>query len=291
MLVIAATFVISLQDVTFKAFGATMTLWQIFALRGVLAIPLFLAARPRRFGYLLAQALQPWVFLRGGFMTLSFLAFYTAMPFLSLSTLGAANYMAPIFVALLSAFVIGEPVTRRGWLAVFIGFTGVLVLLRPGTDAFSAWALLPLLGAMFYAMGHILTRTICRGVPVSAMALAVILATMLAGFVGSVILYLAPPDAALTESYPYLLGNWSPLGRAEWAILLALAVLTVLASLLLAGAYKSAPPSTAATFEYSYLVFVVLWDLLIFASPPGPATLLGMAMIIGAGLLVLGRAR
>ena len=147
------------------------------------------------------------------------------------------------------------------------------------------------MGAMFYAMGHILTRTLCRGVPVAAMALAVILATMLAGFVGSAAIHVTAPDAVLAQSYPYLLGHWSPLGRAEWLILGALALLTVLSSLLLAGAYKSAPPSTAATFEYSYLVFVALWDLVIFASPPGVVTLLGMAMIVGAGLLVLNRAR
>ncbi len=289
LLVLAATFAISLQDVIFKAFGNTMTLWQIFALRGALAIPLFLMLRRPHGAGIFVQAFQPWVMLRAWCMTLTFLAFYAAIPFLSLSTLGAANYMAPIFVALLSAFAIRERVTWRGWLAVLIGFAGVLVLLRPGTDAFSVWALLPLTGAMFYACGHILTRTKCRDVPVSAMALAVILATMCAGILGSLIISLAPPGTAVSLATPYLLGGWSPLDLAECLILAALTLLTVAATLLLAGAYKAAPPSTAATFEYSYLVFVALWDMVFFATPPGGMTLLGMAMIVGAGLLLIYR--
>lgn len=289
VLVIAATLAISLQDVVFKAFGNTMTLWQIFALRGAMAIPVFVMLTRRSGLGVLAQAFLPWVLLRGTCMTFSFLAFYAAIPFLNLSTLGAANYMAPIFVALLSAFVIGERVTLRGWLAVLIGFVGVLTLLRPGTEAFSPWALLPLTGAVFYACGHILTRTKCRNVPVSAMALSVILATMIAGLIGSLILGIAPPKADLVAVYPYLLGQWSALGVTETSTLVALTVLTIAATMLLAGAYKAAPPSTAATFEYSYLVFVALWDMLFFAAPPGAMTLLGMAMIVGAGLLLLDR--
>lgn len=287
LLVIAATLAISLQDVIFKAFGNQMTLWQIFALRGALALPLFLALNRSGGARFMRQALQPWVMLRACCMTLTFLAFYAAIPFLSLSTLGAANYMAPIFVALLSAFVIGERVARRGWGAVLIGFAGVLVLLRPGSDAFSLWALLPLTGAMFYACGHILTRTKCRDVPVTALALAVILATMGAGVIGSLVIHLTPPSDGAAKATPYLLGTWSPLGPTEILILVALTLLTIAATLLLAGAYKAAPPATAATYEYSYLVFVALWDLIFFATPPGLMTLLGMAMIVGAGLLLL----
>ena len=84
--------------------------------------------------------------LRAVFITTTFLAFYGAIPFLSLSTLGAANYSAPIFVTLLAALAIGEPVGRRGWFGVLLGFVGVLVLLRPGSDAFSIWALMPVIG-------------------------------------------------------------------------------------------------------------------------------------------------
>ena len=134
-------------------FSSEMTLWQIFALRGLIALPvLALIGWVRtRSSLVIYEAIKVWPLLRGLCLTITFLAFYAALPFLSLSTVGAANYNAPIFVALLSAYVIGEAVGRAGWIGVFLGFAGVVVLLRPGSDAFSPFAALPVIGAFFYA--------------------------------------------------------------------------------------------------------------------------------------------
>ena len=115
-LIIVAALSISIQDVVFKLFSSELTLWQIFALRGVLAIPLLLAVlwvRGAHQGSLRA-ALGKWPLLRSVFIAASLLAFYAAIPFLSLSTVGAANYIAPIFVTLLSAYAIREPVGPLG---------------------------------------------------------------------------------------------------------------------------------------------------------------------------------
>ena len=290
-LIVAAMFVTSLQDVVYKIFSSDLTLWQIFSLRGLLVFPLLLTlawVRGIR-GRDLVEALRKWTLLRSLFMTLCFLAFYSAIPFLSLSTVGAANYIAPIFVTLLSAYVISEPVGPRGWIAVIAGFTGVVILLQPGTDAFSPWAILPVIGAIFYALSHITTRTKCLSVPLPIMALSLNIVMVSAGLIMSGILVLWQPGETLTQAYPYLLGDWSPVGTSEWLILGLLAILAIVISMGIAGAYQSAPPSLVATFEYSYLVFVVMWDYFFFSSPPNGATIPGMLLIIGAGLLILHR--
>lgn len=289
--IVAAMFVTSAQDVVFKLFSSALSLGQIFALRGLLALPLLLAlawVQGVQTG-LLAAALRKWLLLRSLFLTLMFLAFYAAIPFVNLSVLGAGTYTAPIFVTLLSAYLIGEPVGLRGWIAVLAGFAGVVVLLQPGTDAFSPWAALPVLGAVFYALAHIITRTKCQSVPLPVMALSLQMAMMAAGLLVSAILLLWQPGEELTGAYPYLFGGWSPLGAYEWLVLGLLAVLAVVIALGIAGAYQAAPPPTVATFEYSYLVFVAIWDLLFFATAPSGTTVLGMGLIIGAGLSVLRR--
>ena len=81
-------FLTSIQDVVFKLFSSDLTLWQIFALRGMLALPLlFLLARMQRIrGGVLRIAVQKWPLIRAFFVTLTFLAFYGAIPFISLST-------------------------------------------------------------------------------------------------------------------------------------------------------------------------------------------------------------
>ena len=276
----------------FKLISRDLTLWQIFALRGLLALPLFLlVARLRGYGWSIWKAsLGLWPLLRGLCLTMTFLAFYAAIPFLNLSTVGAANYVAPIFVAILSAFVIGEPVGRLGWMGVFLGFAGVVVLLQPGTEAFSPFALLPICGAAFYAVGHIITRTRCATVRPEALAFALGAMMCLAGCVISLVLKVMAPRADLVEAFPYIFGQWAPVGVVDWGVLLVLAVFTVVIGIMLAGAYQAAPPAIIATFEYSYLVFVVVWDVLIFGNAVTPTSLTGMAMIVGAGLLVI-RAR
>ncbi len=289
--IVVAMFITSVQDVVYKFFSSELSLWQIFSLRALLALPLLfaLACWQGHRRNVLAHALSKWPLLRSLFLTLMFLLFYGAIPFVSLSTLGAAIYITPILVTLLSAYMINEPVGTRGWIAVFIGFTGVIILLQPGTDAFSPWALLPLLGAVFYAFAHIITRTKCQSVPLAAMALSLKLIMLAAGLLVSGIFLLWLPGQELVHAYPYIFGGWSTVGASEWSVLGLLAIFTVVIGLGIAGAYQVAPPSTVATFEYSYLVFVAIWDLLFFNTLPTGATILGMLLIIGAGMMVLRR--
>ncbi len=289
LLILATAFTISVQDVVFKLFSSEMTLWQIFTLRGCLAVPLLLAINlSRGVGRsALRKAAGKWVVLRSLFITSTFLAFYAALPFLSLSTVGAANYIAPIFVTLLSAYAINEPVRRLGWLGVLVGFAGVVVLLRPGTEAFSAWALLPILGAACYAISHVITRAKCQNTPLSAIALSQNTMMLLAGAAVSLALLTIRPQGDLVDSYHYIFGEWSAVEMLDWLILVLLAGFSIGIAMMLAGAYQAAPPAIIATFEYSYLVFVAAWDVLFFDIALSGATITGMVMIVIAGLLVL----
>ena len=288
-MILAAALVISVQDVVIKLYSADMTLWQIFALRGAMVVPILMA-----YGALtgvarqtLSKAFSAWPMLRAIFITTTFLAFYAALPFLNLSTVGAANYSAPIFITLFSAFLIRLPVGPRGWLAVLIGFAGVFLLLRPGSDAFSLWALLPIMGACFYALAHIVTCTKCRETPLLVLALSQSVVMMMAGVVVSVGLVVFPQNEALAFSTPYIFGPWSEMSLSLWSVLAVLSGLAIAAAVLLAGAYQAAPPVMVGTLEYSYLLFVVLWDIVIFSVIPGVVSLSGMVLIVAAGLLVM----
>ena len=289
ILIVLAALTISIQDLIFKLFSGELTLWQIFALRGIMAVPLLLAVSLMR-GLekgILRAAFGRWSMLRAVFITATFMAFYAAIPFISLSTVGAANYVAPILVTLLSAYVIKEAVGPLGWIGVLLGFAGVLVLLQPGTDAFSVWALLPLFGAGFYALAHITTRTRCQGVPIAALSLAQNTVLMVAGVVVSLVLVSLKPQGEMAAAYPYIFGQWSVVDHLDWLVLTVLAGFAVAVGMMLAGAYQAAPPAIIGTFEYSYLVFAAVWDILFFDTVPTTARVTGMVMIVVAGLFVL----
>ena len=288
-LILAVALTISVQDVVFKLFSNQLTLWQIFALRGLLAVPMLVALGWMRGMHLrvIRAAFGKWPLLRAVFITSTFLAFYGAIPFLSLSTVGAANYIAPIFVTLLTVYLLKESVGHLAWLGVFLGFFGVIVLLQPGTDAFSTWALLPIVGAAFYALAHITTHVKCQNVPLASLALSQNIVMMLAGIIVSVLLVWLKPQGGLFDAYPYIFGLWSEVGWKEWMVLTLLALFAISIGMMLAGAYQAAPPSIIATFEYSYLVFVAIWDIVIFGIQPTVFTISGMVLIVIAGLMVL----
>lgn len=290
-LIVIAVFMMSVQDVLFKLFSADLSLWQVFTVRGLLTLPLFmilgLAQGGQRTTW--SSAVRTWPLLRSLCMTLQFITLYSAIPFLSLSTVAAGIYTGPVFVTLLSAYAIDEPVGARGWSAIGLGFAGVLFVLQPGTDAFTVWAALPVLGGLFYALTNIITRARCQTVPLAALSLSLNLALLLAGVILSCAMLVWQPEDDLVGSHPYLFSGWSAMGATEWAVLALLAVFVVVIQMGLAGAYQSAPPSTVATFDYSYLIFVAIWDYLVFSTAPNAAMAFGMLLIITAGLLVIRR--
>ena len=288
VLILAAALVISVQDVLIKLFSGEMTLWQIFALRGLIVVPILLGYvlyRDRTF-WMLRQALGLWPMLRAMFITTTFLCYYAAIGFLSLSTAGAANYTAPIFITVMTAVFLNASVTTRGWFGVALGFVGVIILLRPGTDVFSPWAALPLLGAMFYALAHIVTNARCHSTPLPALALSQSLVMMVAGFLASGVMMVFP-SGALSEDTPYIFGQWATMTPELWAVLAVLSVFAIGAAVLLAGAYQVGPPVIMGTLEYSYLVFVLIWDTAIFGLIPDGIGLIGIVLIVAAGLIVI----
>ncbi len=186
-LILLSTFFTALQDAIIKYASADVTLWQLYVLRSLFLIPALLviafawgdgAATWR-------QSLRAWPMLRAMLFVLMYFSMYAAIPVLPLSAVAAGIYTAPLFVAALSAPLLGEPVRWRGLLAIAIGFAGVLVILRPGTEAFTWEMLLPVMAGFFYALSAIVTRTRCRSIPPSTLAVSLSIALLLTGAVVS----------------------------------------------------------------------------------------------------------
>lgn len=288
VLIIFAVFMMSIQDALFKDLSDKLSLWQAFTLRGICALPLFLVifrlqGQPAA---IWRTALQPWALVRGSLFAISFIALYAAMPFLSLSTVAAGYYTAPIFVAILSVVFLNERIGLRGFFAVIIGFTGVLIILRPGSNAFSLWALLPVLGGLSYAMANIITRSKCLSFPVPALALAVNLTLLFTGAIISLALVAFSPAATLTAAFPFLLDNWSAVAVPTGIKIIALSVFIIGIASCVAKAYQIAAPAMVATFEYCYLIFVALWDYWFFETAPTWGALMGIVLIVAAGWLI-----
>jgi drug/metabolite transporter (DMT)-like permease len=288
IVIVLTVFAMSFADAVVKYVSATFPLWQIYVVRSLVVIPILSAITlfgPRP--VLIRPDAKGWAFLRGLLLALMYIAIYAAVPVLSLSVIAASLYTAPLFIALFSALLIGEPVGLRRWTAIVIGFVGVLVILRPATDAFSPLALIPIIAALLYALAAIITRSKCAEEPPMLLALALNFSLLAVGAAATAVIALWCPTPSEESFYPFLFGYWVAMGPRESGIIALLAALMVAISLGLAKAYQSAPAPIIATFDYSYLLFAAFWSFVIFAQPPDAPTILGMLMIAGAGLLVV----
>jgi len=280
--------VFPVQDVLIKGLSGDYPVLEIVFVRSLVALGLFawLLWWERDSGTLPIQ--RPWLHaVRGSLGLLSFTTYYMAIAALPLATVAAVAFAAPLFVTALSALVLGEPVDGRRWRAVLLGFLGVLVVLRPGAAAFEPAALLAVLSALCYAISQTITRELGR---TDSGAMIVLTSTLVAVVVAAASGLVAGDGdrgAGLHPSLAFLVRGWV---LPPWGALGRMALCGLISGVgiyCLTQAYRVAPASTVAPFEYVMIGWAVLWGYVFWGDVPGPATLIGVATTVAAGVYVL----
>ena len=273
--ILASVAALSLGDAIIRATSLTMPLWQIFILRSaLLVLPLWILCRKTAFQNI------GWPFVRACLYVASWLCFYASFAYLPLSLAAACVYTAPVFILIILALLDRRPpgVVSSG--AIALALVGVLLILRPDADGFSAATLLPILAGFLYACGSVMTARKCTATGPTNLAL--ILHLVFIG-VGALIWPLTYTGGGL------VLGPWLTVGTREVAVLIGLAVLMFIGSVGAAFAYQRGDPATVATLDYFYLAFSLLWGLWLFSELPDARSLFGVGLIATAGIIRLVR--
>ncbi len=282
--IVVTVMALSLGDALIKLTSSDFVIWQIFVVRSLIAIPLLLVylavAAPDR---LRIPDAFTWVTLRSLMLVAMWICYYLSLPKLTLSVAAATYYTLPIFITLFSALFIGDRISLKGWLAVFMGFVGVLMILRPRAADFNFHAILPLFAAMLYAGAMILTRTHCRSQHPIVLSLALNIAFVVTGAVATAHSLLVPGLAR--EGFVF--APWAAMGPGEWLSMGLLAVAISIGSIGAAIAYQKGPPAIIGAFDFAYVGFAVIWGMVFFAELPDLFSTFGMLLIVGAGMLSL----
>jgi drug/metabolite transporter (DMT)-like permease len=289
VVIVLTVFAMSTADMIVKLFSASLPLWQIYVVRSLIVIPILAGFAIFRRDAIPITPISPgWVAVRSLLLAFMYIFIYAAAPVLSLSVIAATLYTGPLFIALFSALLIGEPVGPRRWAAIALGFVGVIVIIRPAAEDFTTLALIPVIAAILYALANVLTRAKAQDESPLVLGFALNYALILVGLAATASVALWDPSPEQAGFYPFLLGHWVPMGSKEWMIIGALAVLMVGISVGLAKAYQSAPPAVVATFDYAYLGFAAFWSFAVFHEAPDLPTVAGLVLIAIAGLMVMG---
>ena len=258
------------MDAGLKLLTAHYPSAQVAALRGLAALPVVFVWALYAGGIRqLTRVRWPLHIVRGVLSVFMMLTFTFALKQLSLAKAYALFFVAPLLIAVLSIFMLGERVQRVQWLAIVIGFAGVLIVLKPGGAGFGWLGTIAVLGtAVCYSLSSILVRIIGR--TDSTQSMIFWMTCMLA--IGATLIALP---------------GWQPLARDHWPIIMGVAVTGAIGQWGITEAFKRAPAASVAPLEYSGLAWVMMIDFLVWSVWPEWTTLAGAAVIIGSGLYLL----
>lgn len=288
--ILATSCALALGDAIIKQISTGFPLWQIFVLRSLIAMPVLLfIAVLRGQGVNLLPKSMGWTALRSLMLAVMWVAYYAALPHVPLSAAAAVYYTLPLFITLFAALFIGERVGAWGWVAVALGFIGVLLILKPQGADFNAYALLPLVSAVLYAFAMILTRTKCRAESPLALSLSLNVAFIVIGLAATGAMAIVEPGAPVIETNAFLFGPWTAMALREWLVMGLLATATIIGSVGAAIAYQSGPSSIVSTYDFAYLAFAALWGFVFFAEQPDALSAIGILLIAAAGILAVRR--
>jgi drug/metabolite transporter (DMT)-like permease len=265
-------FGMAVMDTCAKLLGAGFAISQVILVRngvgclGILTYVMFSGGdlsrlRPRAPGMLAIRAVAA---LGAGFL------FFTGLRYMPLADAFAIVFAAPLFITALSVPILGEEVGIRRWLAVMVGFVGVLIVVQPGTSSFRLESLLPLGAALCYAIAMIIGRRMTREMNTSA-------------------IMFWPGLVAVAFTLTLMPTDWKTPGLADATLFIFMGVIGTLGMSLITQGYRYAPAAVIAPFDYSVLIWGVIFGWLIWHDVPGANVWVGSAILIASGLYILHR--
>lgn len=270
LLMIASMAAFAVADALVKHTSNTMAPSQILLLLMAGGLLVFVAlAVFQREKLLHRRALSPVMLLRYVAEVVGMIGMVNALATVDLSIVGAVSQGTPIFVTLCAVIFLSEKISWRRWTSIICGFLGVLIIVRPGGEAFDVtvlWTLVALVG-----MG---VRDLTSAVIPKEIASSVIAAyTMIAAIPFAVAWTLASGLPIVSDNLDYM-------------VVVPMVVLGSVGYLLIIASMRIAPISVVIPFRYSRVLFLLLLGVVFFGERPDMWTLIGASVVVCSGLYI-----
>lgn len=274
-LMIATTFVFAMQDGISRHLAGEYNVLMVVMIRYWFFAAFVITIASRQAGGVRAAAATEQPLLQGFravLLVTEICVMVAGFVLLGLVESHAVFVCYPLLIAALSGPVLGEAVGWRRWVAIGVGFVGVLIILQPGFGVFQPAALVPLLAAFMFALYGLLTRYAARKDTAAT-------SFFWTGTVGAV---------AITGVGIWF---WEPMGAGDWVWMSALCVTGAFGHYLLIKCYEVAEASAVQPFAYLQLVFGAMLGVSVFGEDIRWNVALGAALVVSAGLFTLWRAQ
>ena len=256
------------EDMLIKLLGDRIPAGQIIALIGFGGAVCFgLWLKLRGLPLFVPEFRNPRVLLRIVFEVLGTMLFISALTRMDLTLLSALVQATPLLVALGGVVFLGQAVGWKRWAAILLGFFGILLIVKPGAGSFDATLLIGVFGVTALAARDLATRAITVTISGIHLSFQAMLSLVPAGIV---LMWIDGTQAQVPLSHEYLL-------------LVLCVVITLLAYLTIITATRTGDAAFISMFRYTRMIFALALGMIVLGERPDTLTLLGAAIIIGAG--------
>lgn len=260
-----------INDAIAKKLTAGYSPLQILFMRNIIALPFAILIAYRMGGKAALKSHRPLAhFFRGALWIGATIMFFTSIMFLGLAEATALIFVAPLFITALSAIFLREQVGWRRWVAVIVGFIGVLIAIRPGTAAFQTISLLPVATAFVYAILMLSARWVDSRESV-----------------WTLLLYMTGTAAVLSAFIVPLV--WVPIRLEDLWLFVAIAIFGTAGMTMMTQAFRLASAVVVAPLDYTAIIWATLLGWLFWTEIPDGFTFLGAAIIIASGVFIIWR--
>lgn len=274
-LMIASMALFAVSDAFIKAVGGSLPTAQLIIVMGLgTAFGFALICRAQGIAVFSRVFFHPAVLARNLSEMLGAIGFITALVTIPLSVASSILQAAPLVITMGAALLLGEAVGWRRWSAIAIGFVGVLIIVRPGAEAFDPNMLWALLGVFGLAGRDLASRAVPNAIP--NVQLATYGSSML---IPAGILVMPISDPML----------WPDV--ATWVLVALIVAFGATGYLAITAASRLGDVGAVTPFRYTRLIFALAIGIFFFGERPDLATYLGAALIVGSGLFTIWRER
>jgi drug/metabolite transporter (DMT)-like permease len=225
---------------------------------------------------------KPFLLLFRGFMGfVALLAFFYNIAHISLGDAMTYSKTSPIFTAIFAWLFLSEKLSSKGWIAIFVGFVGILFITQPSGAGFSKYDLL----GIFSGVGAALAYTSVRELKSFYDTRAIVLSFMGVGTVGPILLFLVSPYLNFPE-LDFMLGKFVMPQGIVWFYVLAMGVFATISQVLMTKAYGETKAGIVGAVSYTNILFSIIVGLFLGDALPSLITSFGIVLIVVAGIMV-----
>jgi len=212
--------------------------------------------------------------------------FYISLTYMSLAMANALFFSSPFFVSILATIFLKEKVGIRRWLAIFVGFLGVYIVLNPNFNNFDYMKLAPVACALCYAISMTITKITSEKDNVYTQMIHLYFGAILISILFFIFTGQGQINNFSDPTFQFIFREWFINPFYAWPFIIAMGFIGAFAFFFVFSAYSIASPSVVSLYEYSLIIWSILTGYILFNNIPTTRTFIGVSIIIGAGVYI-----